>query len=170
MFGWNFEVHARSRFWRWNLIKIYVWTCDMNSTLGSVVPLAMFSLYPFFKGNASQASQEWTFQKDQQQEDLPLKRQGGTNDGAVMTDAAWQELNSSCNERATGFQKPTEAAGQRGQQTTNRFWLEREELKRGWSWESQLPAVLSPHTSRDEMPFHIQQRCLTSLSMQRVWC
>ena len=37
------EVNAWSRFWRWNLIKICVWTCDMNSTLGSVVPLAMFS-------------------------------------------------------------------------------------------------------------------------------
>jgi len=37
------EVDAWSRFWRWNLIKICVWTCDMNSTLGSVVPLAMFS-------------------------------------------------------------------------------------------------------------------------------
>ena len=30
------------RLWNWNLIKICVWTCDMNSTLGSVVPLAMF--------------------------------------------------------------------------------------------------------------------------------
>ena len=42
MFGWNFEVDAWSRFWRWNLTKICVWTCDMISTLGSVVPLAMF--------------------------------------------------------------------------------------------------------------------------------
>ena len=42
MFGWDFEVDAWSRFWRWNLIKICVWTCDKNSTLGSVVPLAMF--------------------------------------------------------------------------------------------------------------------------------
>ena len=41
-FCWNFEVDAWSRFWRWNLIKNCVWTCDMNSTLGSVVPLAMF--------------------------------------------------------------------------------------------------------------------------------
>ena len=41
MFGWDFEVDAWSRFWRWNLIN-FVWTCDMNSTLGSVVPLAMF--------------------------------------------------------------------------------------------------------------------------------
>ena len=46
MFGWDFEVGAWSRFWIY-LIKI----CDMtsrnyfgkqNSTLGSVVPLAMF--------------------------------------------------------------------------------------------------------------------------------
>ena len=44
MFGWDFEDDAWSRFWRWNLIKICVWTCDKNSTLGSVVPLAMFSL------------------------------------------------------------------------------------------------------------------------------
>ena len=40
MFGWDFEDDAWSRFWRWNLIC--VWTCDKNSTLGSVVPLAMF--------------------------------------------------------------------------------------------------------------------------------
>ena len=30
------------RFWRWNLVKICLRTCNMNSTLGSVVPLAMF--------------------------------------------------------------------------------------------------------------------------------
>ena len=42
MFGWDFEVDAWSIFWRWNLIKICVWTCDMNSTHGSVVPLAIF--------------------------------------------------------------------------------------------------------------------------------
>ena len=42
MFGWDIEVDARSRFWRWNFIKICLWTCDMNSTLGSVVPLTMF--------------------------------------------------------------------------------------------------------------------------------
>ena len=29
MFGWDFEVGARSRFWRC-LIKICVWTCDMT--------------------------------------------------------------------------------------------------------------------------------------------
>ena len=51
MFRWGFEVAAWSRLWRWNLIKICLRTCDMtyrsyfgnqNSTLGSVVPLAMF--------------------------------------------------------------------------------------------------------------------------------
>ena len=42
MFGSDFEVDAWSRFLRWNLIKICVWTCDINSILGSVVPLAMF--------------------------------------------------------------------------------------------------------------------------------
>ena len=42
MFGLDFEVDAWSRFWRWKLIKICFWTCDLNSTLGSVVPLAMF--------------------------------------------------------------------------------------------------------------------------------
>ena len=50
MLGWDFELDTRSRFWRY-LIKICVWTCDMtsrsyfgemNSSLGSVVPLAMF--------------------------------------------------------------------------------------------------------------------------------
>ena len=49
MFGWDFEVGAWSRFWIC-LIKICVRICDMtsrnyfgkqNSTLGSVVPLAM---------------------------------------------------------------------------------------------------------------------------------
>ena len=42
MFGWD-EVNAWSRFR--SLIKICVWTCDMNSTLGSVVPLAMLFLH-----------------------------------------------------------------------------------------------------------------------------
>ena len=40
MFGWDFEVNAWSRFWTWNLINIF----DMNSTFGSVVPLAMFEI------------------------------------------------------------------------------------------------------------------------------
>ena len=49
----RFLVDALLRFWRWNVIRICVWTCDMtsrnyfgkmNSTLGSVVPLAMFKL------------------------------------------------------------------------------------------------------------------------------
>ena len=44
MFGSDFEFDAWPRFWRWNLIKIYFWTRDKNSTLGSVVPLAMFKL------------------------------------------------------------------------------------------------------------------------------
>ena len=43
MFGWDFEGDNCSRFWRWNLIKICVRPCNMNSTLGSVVPLAMFT-------------------------------------------------------------------------------------------------------------------------------
>ena len=47
----RFLVNALLRFWGWNVIRIRVWTCDMtsrsyfckmNSTLGSVVPLAMF--------------------------------------------------------------------------------------------------------------------------------
>ena len=51
----RFFVDASSRFWRWNVIKIYVWTSDMtsrsyfgkmNSTLESAVPLAMFSSSP----------------------------------------------------------------------------------------------------------------------------
>ena len=41
MFGWDLEVNAQSKF-RNCLIKICVITCDMNSTLGSVVPVAMF--------------------------------------------------------------------------------------------------------------------------------
>ena len=44
MLAWNLEVDAWSRFWRWNLIKICVSICDINSTLGSVVPLTMFKL------------------------------------------------------------------------------------------------------------------------------
>ena len=47
MIGWDFEVSAWLKFWRWNLIKICVWTClnfgKQNSTLRSVVPLGMFS-------------------------------------------------------------------------------------------------------------------------------
>ena len=42
LIGWDFEVDGWSRFWRWNMTRICVWTCDVNSTLGSVVPLAMF--------------------------------------------------------------------------------------------------------------------------------
>ena len=42
MFDCVFEIDAWSRFWKWNLIKICVRTCDLNSTLGSAVPLAMF--------------------------------------------------------------------------------------------------------------------------------
>ena len=37
-----FYVDACSRFWGWTLIKICVRTRDMNATLGSVVPLAIF--------------------------------------------------------------------------------------------------------------------------------
>ena len=43
MFVSDFEVDAWSRFLRWNLIKICVWTCLFCSTLASVVSLAMFS-------------------------------------------------------------------------------------------------------------------------------
>ena len=49
MFGWDFEVDTCSRFWRWNMIKICVRTCSMNSTLGSVVPLAMFLIFKAFQ-------------------------------------------------------------------------------------------------------------------------
>ena len=54
MFSWDFEVVSWLRFWRWNLSKLCVRTHDMtsrsyfgkmNSTLGSVVPLAMFFIY-----------------------------------------------------------------------------------------------------------------------------
>ena len=45
MFGWDFGVDAWSRFWKWIVIKICVRNCDMNSTLGSDVPLAMFLLF-----------------------------------------------------------------------------------------------------------------------------
>ena len=49
----RFEVDAWSRFWWWNLIKICV-ICDMNSILGSVVPLAMFS-----QNNITQDAAGW---------------------------------------------------------------------------------------------------------------
>ena len=42
IFGWDFEGNAKSRSWNWNLTKTGARTCVMNSTLGSVVPLAMF--------------------------------------------------------------------------------------------------------------------------------
>ena len=59
MFSWDFEVDSWLRFWRWNLSKLCVRTHDMtsrsyfgkmNSTLGSVVPLAMF-VYVFYCKN-----------------------------------------------------------------------------------------------------------------------
>ena len=51
MFGWDFEVDVWSRFWRLSFIKIFVWTCfnfgKLNSTLVSVVSLAMFFTYSY---------------------------------------------------------------------------------------------------------------------------
>ena len=53
IFGWYFEVNAQSRFWNFNMFKICeLWSCNMNSTLGSVVPLAMF-LYFFLVNHLS---------------------------------------------------------------------------------------------------------------------
>ena len=46
MFGRDFEVDDWSRFWKWNLIKICAWTCDMNSTLGSVALCLTFYAMP----------------------------------------------------------------------------------------------------------------------------
>ena len=48
------EADVWLRFWSWclveilkmKLIKICFWTCDKNSTLGSVVPLPMFLIFP----------------------------------------------------------------------------------------------------------------------------
>ena len=60
-FGWDFEVNAWSRFWRWNLIKICVWTCDMTYTCTQVTlvswtqpsgPLCLWQVFqpkPFMK-------------------------------------------------------------------------------------------------------------------------
>ena len=51
MFGWDLEVDTWFRFWRWNFINICVrtwWTSyigKLNSILGSVVPLTMFTIY-----------------------------------------------------------------------------------------------------------------------------
>ena len=51
MFGWDFEVDAWSRFWRWKIdqdLCLNLWYDplgyfgELNWTLGSVVPLAMF--------------------------------------------------------------------------------------------------------------------------------
>ena len=39
---WDFEVDTCSRFWSMKFDQDLCATCDMNSTLGSVVPLAMF--------------------------------------------------------------------------------------------------------------------------------
>ena len=72
MFSWDFEVDSWLRFWRWNLSKLCVRTHDMtsrsyfgkmNSTLGSVVPLAMFRLvvsfgFPRTEGYAWYAAKE----------------------------------------------------------------------------------------------------------------
>ena len=60
MFGQDFDVKVWSKdFEFWNLIKICVRTCffgKQNSTLGSVVPLAMFAIavaraLPFLQGS-----------------------------------------------------------------------------------------------------------------------
>ena len=42
--SWDFEVDAWSRFWKWNLIKIFARICDMTWTLGFAVPSAMFKV------------------------------------------------------------------------------------------------------------------------------
>ena len=49
--------------WNWNLNKICVGTCDMNSILGSVVPLAMFdfSMSPIVYSSIWRASLEEGF-------------------------------------------------------------------------------------------------------------
>ena len=63
MFCCDFLVDVWTRFRRWNLIKICVGTCDMNSILGSVVPLAMFdfSMSPIVYSSIWRASLEEGF-------------------------------------------------------------------------------------------------------------
>ena len=46
MFGWDFKVNAQLKF-----DQDFFGTCDMNSTLGSVVLLAMFDLMVIFVSN-----------------------------------------------------------------------------------------------------------------------
>ena len=47
---WDFEVDTCPRFWSMKFDQDLCATCDMNSTLGSVVPLAMFFFQsPFFE-------------------------------------------------------------------------------------------------------------------------
>ena len=43
MFGWDFEVNAWSRFWRWNLIEICVKTCAGTYSSSVVAPIAKIS-------------------------------------------------------------------------------------------------------------------------------
>ena len=51
MLSWDLDVSAWLKLWNC-LIKICVITCDMNSILGSVVPLAMLNLHFSFKNHS----------------------------------------------------------------------------------------------------------------------
>ena len=41
MFGWDFEIDAWSRFWRWNMIKICAITCAMIKKIPSEMEVAL---------------------------------------------------------------------------------------------------------------------------------
>ena len=93
MFGWDFEDDAWSRFWRWNLIKICVWTWDKNSTLGSVVPLAMFTLSALF----GLFVPTWWYWRAGRERWRPIQRSGWRSDGPAR-----ETLEASMNSMLTG--------------------------------------------------------------------
>ena len=80
------EVDAWSRFWIWNSIKICVWTYDMNSTLGSVVPLAMFIQFNGFNESLKQelACQFWYWKTD------PFYECFLYSEGDLLLDQIWE--------------------------------------------------------------------------------
>ena len=79
MFGWDFEVDAWSRFWRWNLIKICVWTCNINlkklllsAELNSRVRCAFGNVFAFI--NFSTRSKRSSTRQNEASQNLPTRK------------------------------------------------------------------------------------------------
>ena len=79
MFGWDFEVNAGSRFWRWNLIKICVWTCNINlkklllsAELNSRVRCVFGNVFAFI--NFSTRSKRSSTRQNEASQNLPTRK------------------------------------------------------------------------------------------------